>query len=106
MPGAGDTAPLETVPAEHAGANAGPAPAASLVVVATGSSDPESTPEGEAMRSDVLVLLVQADTRGKDLMESVWTLEHFGHRPEWILLVESTRKSRRVVKRETQKAPS
>jgi hypothetical protein len=76
------------------------------VVVATGSSDLESTPEGEAMRSDVLVLLVQADTRGKDLMESVWTLEHFGHRPEWILLVESTRKSRRVMKRETRKGPS
>lgn len=106
VPDAEDTGQREAVATEYAGANAQPPPASSLVVVATGSSDPEATPEGEAMRSDVLVLLVPADTRGKDLMESVWTLEHFGHRPEWILLVDSTRKSRRLVKREASKAPS
>jgi hypothetical protein len=105
--GAPEDAPTSSIEALPAAAEVSSYPpiAESLVFVTTGS-DPESTPEAEAQRSDVVVLIVEADTRGKDLMESVWTLEHFGHRPEWILLVGSIRKSRRAMKRARSKSPS
>jgi hypothetical protein len=95
-----DTSELEAVPAGDGEPSMQIPPVADLVVVATGSSDSEFTPEGEAQRSDVIVLLVQADSRGKDLLEVVLTLEQFGHRPEWILLVDSIRKTRQAIRRE------
>jgi hypothetical protein len=70
-----------------------------LVIVAASSSDAKAAPVAEAGRSNLVVLVVRSGLRSKELMESIWMLEQFGHRPEWILLVDSVRKTRRAVKR-------
>jgi hypothetical protein len=72
-------------------------PGRRAVFVAGDSSDPASSPVAEARRSDVVVLLVQSGSRMKDLIDAAGTLGRAGHRPDWSLLVDSVKKTRRTL---------
>jgi capsular polysaccharide biosynthesis protein len=100
--------PTEQVPAQGAIAAAQseapaaphvPAPATSdiphgerVTLVAGGPGGSASAPEVEALRSDLIVLLVQSSATSREVLELVETLEQFGRRPAWALMVNSQRK--------------
>jgi hypothetical protein len=64
-------------------------------VVATGSSNGDASEEAEARRSDVVVLLVRSATKVDEVVDRARELDRLGHRPDWVLLVESVRKTGR-----------
>jgi hypothetical protein len=64
-------------------------------MVATGSSDGDSSEEAEARRSDVIVLVVRSSTRVDAVVNRARELDKLGHRPDWVLLVDSVRKTGR-----------
>jgi hypothetical protein len=71
-----------------------PAPESSLALV---SGDPPGGPaagEMEALRSNVVVLLVNRRASARKLAEVVEMLDQFGHPLDWILFVSSTRAAR------------
>ena len=68
-----------------------PGEASPATVVA---AEPGTATEAAARRSDVLVLMVRSSMRLDDLVTAVRELGEAGHRPNWILLVDSLRKSR------------
>jgi hypothetical protein len=51
-----------------------------------------SAGEVEALRSDVISLLVTRGTRGRDVARAGETMTQYGHRPDWILFVQSPRR--------------
>jgi hypothetical protein len=64
-------------------------------LVATGSSEEGSSEETEARRSDVIVLVVRAAARVDEVVDRARELDRLGHRPDWVLLVDSVRKTGR-----------
>lgn len=58
------------------------------------AAEPGTATEAAARRSDVLVLMVRSSMRLDDLVTAVRELGEAGHRPNWILLVDSLRKAR------------
>ncbi len=64
-------------------------------MVATASSDGDSSEEAETRRSDVIVLVVRAATRVDEVVERARELDRLGHRPDWVLLVDSVRRTGR-----------
>jgi hypothetical protein len=64
-------------------------------MVATGSSDENSSEEAEARRSDVIVLVVRSAARVDEVVDRARELDRLGHRPDWVLLVDSVRKTGR-----------
>jgi hypothetical protein len=61
------------------------------------AAEPGPATEAAARRSDVLVLMVRANMRLDDLVTAVRELGDAGHRPNWILLVDSLRKARQLL---------
>jgi hypothetical protein len=90
---------LSALPAPDAGANGGTALPAlhdrRPTMVATGSADGDSSEEAEARRSDVIVLLVRSAARVDDVVDRARELDRLGHRPDWVLLVDSVRRTGR-----------
>jgi hypothetical protein len=64
-------------------------------MVATGSSDEHASEEAETRRSDVIVLVVRSAARVNEVVERARELDRLGHRPDWVLLVDSVRKTGR-----------
>jgi hypothetical protein len=62
-------------------------------LVATGSSDGDASEGVEARRSDVIVLVVRAAARVDEVVDRARELDRLGHRPDWVLLVDSVRKT-------------
>jgi hypothetical protein len=50
--------------------------------------------------SDVVVLLARSGTRERELVNGAGRLERAGHRPDWILVTDSPKKSRRRLAQE------
>jgi capsular polysaccharide biosynthesis protein len=69
-----------------------PARAERISLTAAGPAGSDAGPEVEALRSDVLVVLVQKAAPAGELTDLVDTLAQFGRRPEWVLMVDSVRK--------------
>ena len=63
-----------------------------MTLVAGGPGGSASAPEVEALRSDLIVLLVHSSATSREVLELVDTLEQFGRRPAWALMVNSQRK--------------
>jgi hypothetical protein len=64
-------------------------------MVATDSLDGDSSEEAETRRSDVIVLVVRSSTRVDEVVNRARELDKLGHRPDWVLLVDSVRKTGR-----------
>ena len=61
--------------------------------MAGGPGGSSTAPEVEALRSDLIVMLVHSSgATSREVLELVDTLEQFGRRPAWILMVDSQRK--------------
>ncbi len=67
-----------------------------VTLVAGGPGGSSTAPEVEALRSDLIVMLVQSGAKSREVLDLVNTLEQFGRRPAWTLMIDSERK---VVKR-------
>ena len=63
-----------------------------LTLVAGGSAASDAAPEVEALRSDLIVLLVEKAATTREVLDLVATLEQFGRRPSWVLTIGSRRK--------------
>jgi hypothetical protein len=61
------------------------------------AAEPGSATETAARRSDVLVLMVRSNMTIDDLVGAARELGEAGHRPNWILLVDSPRKTKRLL---------
>ena len=61
------------------------------------AAEPGSATDAVARRSDVLVLMVRSSMSLDDLVTAVRELGEAGHRPNWILLVDSLKKSRKLL---------
>jgi hypothetical protein len=61
------------------------------------AAEPGSATETAARRSDVLVLMARSNMRLDHLVSVARELGEAGHRPNWILLVDSLRKSKKVL---------
>ncbi len=68
-------------------------------MVATGSSNGDASEEAEARRSDVVVLLVRSAAKVDEVVDRARELDRLGHRPDWVLLVDSVRKTGRGLQR-------
>jgi hypothetical protein len=64
-------------------------------MVAAGSEDADASEEAEARRSDVIVLVVRSAARVDEVVDRARELDRLGHRPDWVLLVDSVRKTGR-----------
>lgn len=73
--------------------------ASETLVIAVDWPSPEDLLDPEALRSDVLALLVPAEMRVGELIERTTVLTDAGHRPDWALLVDSPRKTRQALDR-------
>ena len=61
------------------------------------AAEPGSAAEAVARRSDVLVLMVRSSMSLDDLVAAVREMGEAGHRPNWILLVDSLKKAKRLL---------
>jgi hypothetical protein len=61
------------------------------------AAEPGSATDTAARRSDVLVLVARSNMRLDDLVAVARELGEAGHRPNWILLVDSLRKSKQLL---------
>ena len=68
-------------------------------MVATGTSNADASEEAEARRSDVVVLLVRSAAKVDEVVDRARELDRLGHRPDWVLLVDSVRKTGRGLQR-------
>ena len=65
------------------------------VLATIDSSDPDASPQ--ARRSDVIVLVVRSTAPVAQVVERTRELGQLGHRPDWVLLVDSVKTAGRRV---------
>jgi hypothetical protein len=63
-----------------------------ITLVAGGPGGSATAPEVEALRSDLIVMLVQSGAKSREVLDLVNTLEQFGRRPAWTMMIDSQRK--------------
>jgi hypothetical protein len=61
------------------------------------AAEPGAATETAARQSDVLVLMARSNMRLDDLVAVARELAQAGHRPNWILLVDSLKKSKKLL---------
>jgi capsular polysaccharide biosynthesis protein len=79
------------------------APPERITLVAGNVPGSPSAGEAEALRSDLVVLLIPRGHRSRQLAATATLLEEYGHGPDWVLFVQSPRAARRRI---AEKSPA
>lgn len=80
----------------HADTRTMPVPERIALVAGNVPGSP-SAGEAEALRSDLIVLLVARGHRSRQLAATAALLEEYGHPPDWVLFVQAPRAARRRI---------